>query len=285
MVIRPPSEARSLILQVTLGCSHNRCAFCGTYLDKPFRMRPLREVYREIEFARRHLSFTRRVFLADGNAMVLSYERLMDILERLNAALPELQRVGIYANAGDILSKSEHELRELARRKLGIVYLGLESGDNRVLMEVNKGATAEEMTEAVRKVQEAGIKASVIALLGLGGRKRSLEHAVATGKVLSEMSPRFISFLTLMLIPRTELYRRHQEGEFELPSPVEMLWELRVAIEHLNVKRGCIFRTNHASNYLPLAGTLPKDKGRLLAVLDEALAGGVPLRDEWMRAL
>lgn len=285
-VIRPPSEAESYILQVTYGCSHNKCTFCPTYLDKPFSVRPINEVMEDIKLAHNFMPQVHRVFLADGNAMVLSTQKLMPILDTLNSAFPELQRIGIYANAVDILHKTDSELKELHSRKLSIIYIGLESGSNKVLARVNKGATAEKMIEAVRKAQNAGFKVSVIGLLGLGGTDLWEEHAVATGKAVSAMNPLYFSLLTLMVVPGTELYRQWKNGQFILPEPLDMLKELKVVIENINVSSGCIFRTNHASNYLPLAGRLPNDKEKLLKIIEQTLAEGESsLRPEGLRGL
>jgi radical SAM superfamily enzyme YgiQ (UPF0313 family) len=286
MVIRPPSEADSYILQVTYGCSHNRCTFCGTYRDKPFRARPIQEVLEDIALAQSQVPDTRRVFLADGNALVLGTQRLITILDALASAFPLLRRVGIYANARDILGKTDAELAELQQRKLEIVYLGLESGSDEVLRRVHKGITAAEMVEAVQKLRRATIRTSVIALLGLGGKELSGEHAQQTGRVVSAMNPEYLSMLTLMLIPGTELHRQWQDGTFELPEPPQLLGELRQVIAATDGLTRCVFRTNHASNYLPLAGTLSRDKARLLAALDEAVSRGpAALRREAWRAL
>ena len=285
-VIRPPSEADSYILQVTYGCSHDQCTFCGTYPDKPFQVRPADEVRDDIELARAEMPDTRRVFLADGNALVLSTQRLVQVLEALSAAFPDLQRVGAYANARDLLDKSLEELTTLRNRGLRIVYLGLESGHDEVLRRVHKNTTAAEMIEAVRRAQAAGIRVSVIALLGLGGPELSREHAEATGRVVSAMDPRYLSLLTLMLVPGTPLHQDWCDGTFQLLEPAAMLIELRQVIVHLEGLSGCIFRTNHASNYVPLAGTLPKDKLHLLTTLDAALARGRSgLRPEAWRGL
>jgi len=286
MVIRPPSEAQSYILQVTYGCSHNRCTFCGTYVDKPFRVRPVPEVLEDIALAQSKIPDTRRVFLADGNALVLATQRLVTILDALLSAFPRLRRIGIYANARDILGKADAELAALKQRKLEIVYLGLESGSDEVLRRVHKAVTAAEMVEAVQKLKRAGIRTSVIALLGLGGKELSREHAEQTGRIVSRMDPEYCSMLTLMLVPGTELYRQWQSGNFELPEPLELLGELRQVIATTENLSRCVFRTNHASNYLPLAGTLSRDKAELLAVLDEALSRGQSvLRPEAWRAL
>ncbi len=273
-VIRPPSEARSYILQVTYGCSHNRCTFCGTYLDKPFRVRPVNEVFEDIAMAREEIPNLRRVFLADGDALVLSTQKLVAILDALNANFPDLERVGIYANARDLLRKSEQDLALLRSKGLGIVYIGLESGSDEVLLHVKKGATAMDMVQAVQRAKAAGITTSVIALLGIAGPEGSAEHARATGSIVSRMDPEYLALLTLMLVPGTELYRQWSEGAFELMDAYAMLQELRMVLQHLEGLTHCVFRTNHASNYLPLAGTLPQDKERLVSAIDGALQEG-----------
>ena len=288
-IIRPPSEADSYILQATFGCSHNRCTFCGTYPDKPFGRRPLDEVLQDIALAGRRLAHTRRVFIADGNAMVLPTTRLVTILDALGRAFPLLRRVGIYASARDILAKSDAELSLLHQKKLQIVYLGLESGSDEVLRRVDKRAAAAEMIEAVGKAKTAQMRVSVIALLGLGGVELSAEHAAETGRVVSAMDPQYLqylSMLTLMLVPGTPLYRQAQEGEFRLPPPEGLLAELRGVLQHTDGLSRCVFRTNHASNYLPLAGTLSRDTASLLAAIDEAQSRGpAALRPETWRAL
>ena len=285
-IIRPPSEAGSYLLQVTYGCSQNTCTFCPTYLDKSFGVRPEQDVLEDIEMAKEAVPHTRRVFLCDGNGLVLSQRRLKTILGALDSAFPALQRIGIYANARDILNKSSQELGELCSQKLTILYIGLESGNDEVLRRVKKGATSQEMIEAVRKAQAAGMKVSVIGLLGLGGRDLWREHAEATGRAVSQMDPRFFSLLTLMIVPGTELYDEWREGRFRLPEPLDMLREMRLVIDNLRGLSGCIFRTNHASNYLPLSGTLPRDKEKLLHTIDEALqTGDACLRPEFLRGL
>jgi radical SAM superfamily enzyme YgiQ (UPF0313 family) len=285
-VIRPPSEANSTILQVTYGCAQDTCTFCPTYLDKPFSVRPEEDVLEDIRVMGEEAPQIRRVFLADGNALVLSQQRLMRILNALNRAFPDLQRVGIYANGRDLLKKTRENLVELFESKLTMVYIGLESGSDHILRRVKKGSTTGEMVEGVRKAQEAGMRASVIGLLGLGGRDLWEEHAVETGRAVSRMDPRFFSLLTLMIVPGTELHQEWEAGKFVLPEPLEMLVEMKVILRNLEGLSGCIFRTNHASNYLPLAGTLPKDRERLIAAIDEALKRGPSgLRSEFMRGL
>jgi radical SAM superfamily enzyme YgiQ (UPF0313 family) len=285
-VVRPPSEAGSYILQVTYGCSHNECIFCGTFMDKPFQVRPQAEVMEDIKMAGVYMPDTRRVFLADGNALVLSNRRLIPILDALSAAFPNLERVGIYGHALDILRKSEQELKELLKRKLSLIYLGMESGNDEVLKRAKKGVTAQENIDAVRRAQAAGLKVSAIAILGLGGVDMWREHAVDTGRGVSAMDPAYFSLLTLMVVRGTELARMVTAGEFVVPEPMEMLREVRVTIEHIEGVSHCVFRTNHASNYLPLAGTLPQDKERLLETIDLALAQGESiLRPEYLRGL
>ena len=273
-VIRPPSEADSYILQVTYGCSHNRCTFCGTYLDKPFHPRDVSQVLEDIQLAGTVIPHTRRVFLADGDALVLSTERLSTILDALRDAFPNLERVGIYANAGNLLRKSPNDLEILQQKGLGIVYMGLESGSDEVLARIDKGATAAEMIEAIHKAKAAGMLTSVIGILGIAGPDGSAEHARLTGQVVGQMDPDYFSMLTLMLVPGTPLYQEWQAGEFQLLEAEAMLAELRQVIENLNGITHCVFRTNHASNYLPLRGVLPEDKERLLVALDTALSRG-----------
>ena len=285
-VIRPPSEANSYILQITYGCTHNRCTFCGTYLDKSFRVREPEQVLEDIALAKKMIPHTRRVFLADGDALALSSRRLINILDHLKVSFPQLERVGIYANAQNIIKKSQAELEVLYQKGLKIVYLGLESGSDEVLRRVDKGATASQMIEAVHRAKAAGVLVSIIAILGIAGPELSDHHAERTAQVVSDMDPDYFSMLSLMLVPGTELHNQWQQGEFKMLSPIEMLTELRVVIANLEGLSKCIFRTNHASNYLPLKGTLPQDNAQLLRTLDDALSTGPDaLRPEAWRGL
>jgi radical SAM superfamily enzyme YgiQ (UPF0313 family) len=284
VVIRPPSEANSFILQITYGCAHNKCTFCGTYLNESFKVRPIKDVLTDIKEAATYEPETRRVFLCDGDAMILPNNKLIVILDALKQSFPELQRVGIYANARNILTKTEDELKELAAHKLTIGYMGLESGNPEILKRVKKGATREDMIEAVRKAQKCGIKMSVIAILGIAGRELSKQHAMDTASAVSQMNPRYFSLLTLMLVPGTELCNDYEAGRFELPTPKEFLEELRLVIDGID-SPNTIFRTNHASNYAPLEGTFNKDKARILKELDTYLAGEHHLRPEFLRGL
>lgn len=283
-VYRPPSEADSYLLHVTYGCSHNECTYCAMYRTKTFRVRPEAEVLEDVALAARRLPDTRRVFLLDGDALTVPARRLLPVLAALRAAFPLLQRVGSYANAVSINAKSDEDLRALRDAGLGIAYLGLESGHPEVNRRIVKGATLEEQITAVRRAQAAGIKMSVMVLLGMGGRALSREHARATGEVLSAMDPRFVSCLCVTPVPGTPLFDEVRRGTFELPSPEETLEELAVLLEHTHVS-GAVFRSNHASNWLPLGGRLPADRERLLAAVRRAQAGDVPLTPEWMRGL
>jgi radical SAM superfamily enzyme YgiQ (UPF0313 family) len=280
-VYRPPSEAESYLLQVTYGCSHNECTYCAMYRHKTFSARPIDEVLEDVAVAAKAFPETRRVFLLDGDAMTLSTPRLVPILEALRKAFPHLQRVGSYVNAVSVTKKSDADLVRLRELGLSIGYLGLESGDPVVAERIVKGATIDEQVEAVRRAQAAGIKMSVMVLLGMGGRERSREHAEATADVLSAMDPRFVSCLCVTPVPGTPLFEEQRRGTFVLPSPEETLDELRVLVDRMRLS-GAVFRSNHASNWLPLAGRLPADRERLLAAIDAARAGEVPLvPDEW----
>jgi radical SAM superfamily enzyme YgiQ (UPF0313 family) len=271
-VIRPPSEASSLILQVTYGCSNNTCDFCSTYLDKPFAVRPPEEVDEDVttlpESVKRH---TRRVFLADGDALALSRRRLEEILALLRRELPGLERVSCYANAQNLLKKSPADLAAIHAAGLDLLYLGLESGDDATLADIHKGVTAAEQIEGCRKAKAAGFALSVTAILGLAGVARSLEHGRATGEALSAIDPEFIGLLSLMLEPGTNMTARVRDGEFEVPGPLAMLREMREIVAHTDVT-DALFRSNHASNYLPVGGRLPRDKEAMVAALDRVLA-------------
>ena len=286
-VIRPPSEASSLILQVTYGCSNNTCDFCGTYLDKPFGVRPFAEVSEDVTglpaAVKRRVS---RVFLADGDALALSPGKLHEVLTLLREECPHLERVSSYANARNLLAKTVDELRGLREAGLNLVYLGLESGDDRTLADIHKGMTVAEQIEGCRRASEAGMRLSITAILGLAGTARSAEHARATGEALSAIDPEYIGILTLMLTPGTAMDRKVAGGEVVLPDSIGMLRELRGIVAVLDVS-DCLFRSNHASNYLPVGGRLPRDKTAMLASLDRVLDApqSVQLRPESWRLL
>jgi radical SAM superfamily enzyme YgiQ (UPF0313 family) len=282
--IRPPSEAFSILLQVTLGCSHNKCTFCGTYKDKRFRIKEDRIILSDILFASRHMKRQDRVFLMDGDALIIPQRRLMWILDRIREHLPWVKRVGTYANAKSIRMKSLEELTLLRKNGLGILYLGVETGDEEVLERIRKGTRARNLIQMGRKVKEAGIKLSVTVLLGIGGKEGSLRHARATGELLSAMDPNYVGALTVMLIPGTPLHEDFMKGVFRLPTETELLLELREMISHTHLTRG-LFYSNHASNYLPVKARLPKGKQEALDLIDRAIRGEIGLKPEWMRAL
>src|SRR5688572_3151747 len=283
-VFRPPSEADSYLLHVTYGCSHNECTYCAMYRTKTFSIRKEAEILEDVRAAAEAFPDTRRVFLLDGDALTAPTKRLLPVLAALREAFPDLQRVGAYVNAISVNAKSDAELKELKAAGFGIGYLGLETGDEETSRAIVKGATIEEQVRAVRRAQAAGIKMSVMVLLGIAGRARWREHAIATGRVLSEMDPRYVSCLCVTPVPGTPLYEQQQRGEFVLPTPAETLDELRLILEHTRVS-AAVFRSNHASNWLPLGGRLPADRERLLEAVDLARAGDIPLKPEWLRGL
>jgi len=285
IVIRPPSEADSLILQVSLGCSHNRCTFCPTYKGLRFRIKDLDKIKEEIDEMAPFGPF-RKVFLADGDALILPQDKLIAILQYLKEKLPGLRRVGIYGNAKSILRKSVEELRALKALKLGIVYLGVETGDQSLLEKVRKGVSYEQMVEAGRRVKEAGITLSVTVLLGLAGVGHGQEHALATAKILADIDPDFASALTLMAVPGTPLYEDMEAGRFQLPSPFQLLEELGIMIAHSNFSN-TYFTSNHASNYLPIKARLPRDKEAVVRLIQNVVSSGDAsrLRPEFLRGL
>ena len=282
--IRPPSEAYSILLQVTVGCSHNKCTFCGTYTDKRFRIKDDNMILGDILFASKYMKRQDRVFLMDGDALIIPQKRLMWILDRIREHLPWVRRVGAYANAKSIKMKTPEQLKDLKKNGLGILYLGVETGDEELLKKIRKGASPQHLINMGRKAREAGMKLSATVLLGIAGRERSLEHAKATGELLSGMDPNYVGALTVMLLPGTPLHEEFQNGTFEVPTEKELLLELREMIAHTNLSRGLFF-SNHASNYLPIKARLPKGKQVALDQIDSALKGDIALREEWMRAL
>ncbi|MGI6452055.1 MAG: radical SAM protein [Syntrophomonadaceae bacterium] len=286
-IYRPPSEARSYILQCTIGCSHNSCTFCGMYKDKKFRVRPLEDILTDIRLAKLHYGDVNKVFLSDGDALIMDTKDLEEILDQLYGSFKSLKHVGIYANPKSILNKTKEDLKFLAKKGLTIAYLGIETGNPQLLREIKKGATYEEMVEAGRKIREAGITLSATIILGLAGRTPlAAQHAVDTARICNDINPDYIGALTLMLEPGTVLYRRWEKGEFELPGPFEILDELRIIISHLNVT-GTEFRSNHASNYLPIKGRLPEEKQKMLDLIDQIIFSkdSKYLRPDYLRAL
>ena len=284
VVYRPPSEAHSLIVQVTIGCSHNGCSFCGMYKEKKFRIRDLKDIMEDLEKAKLAYGIIKKVFLADGDALVLQTSKLKSILSKIRELFPSCERVGIYATPSDILRKSIEELRELKDFGIGIVYLGVESGSNEILKSINKGVTAEDMIMAGCKVKESGIKLSTTLISGIGGRLKSTEHAIESAKLISAINPDYLGFLTLMLESGTPLYEDEQKGIFHVLTPQQIIYEIREFLQNVKVTN-CIFRSNHASNYIALSGTLPGDKNGLLENIDLALKGQYRYKQEEHRRL
>ncbi|QTA90665.1 radical SAM protein [Desulfonema magnum] len=283
-IIRPPSEANSILLQVTVGCSRNKCTFCGTFMGERFRIKSDDIIMQDIAFAAKYCKKQRRIFLCDGDVMIVPQKRLLHILTEIKKQLPWVTRVGVYANAKSLKMKTVDELRTLKDNGIGIAYMGLETGDDVTLKNINKGATSETMIQMGKKAREAGIKLSITVLLGIAGRERSQIHARETGRVLSAIDPEYTGALSLMLIPGTPLHKDYEAGKFTLIEPDEMLQELRTMIAHTHMSRG-LFHANHASNYLPIRARLPRDKEETLKLIDQALEGSVALKPEWLRAL
>ena len=270
-VYRPPSEAGSLIIQLTIGCARNTCTFCNMYKDKKFRIRPLEEVAEDLEMARKYYSHIKvlRIFLADGDALIVKTQDLLYILDKCHEYFPEVERISVYGAPKDILGKTPEELKQLKDAGLDMVYMGLESGDDEVLKEVKKGVTSEEMIAAGIKVREAGMILSMTIISGLGGKKRWREHALNSARVISAIKPEYVGFLTLMVEPGTELYDQYNRGEVELLDPHEVLDETELFIRSVDAE-GTMFRANHASNYIALGGTLNGERDKILAQIEES---------------
>lgn len=270
-IFRPPSEAYSLILQVTIGCSYNQCTFCSSFREKQFRMRTPEELADDLDAARAMHHWVKRIYLSDADALVIPAETMLWLLNYIRQKFPECERVSTHGSARDILRRTPEELRAFRAAGLGMIYMGAESGSDEILRRVHKGATRAQMIEAVRRTEEAGILASLTFISGLGGTELWREHAVETGTAISEMCPSYVSLLTLLLEPGTPLYEDDQAGKFQPLTPEEVARETRLLLEHINVTTPCVFRSNHASNYLSLSGELPRDKAALLRQLDGAL--------------
>ncbi|MFW9913012.1 MAG: radical SAM protein [Candidatus Thorarchaeota archaeon] len=284
---RPPSEARSLILQATVGCSHNACTFCVSYKRKKYKVRGAHGISSDLNsLDQAFKNRVRRVFLADGNALSMDTDDLREVLEVLHSELPQLERVGTYGYAKDVRDKSEDDLNALRTAGLGIVYLGLETGDDELLRWSRKGVTSKENVEACLKIRNANIPLSLTIILGLGGLEQSKRHAKRTAEALNKINPEYVGALTLMIPPGTPLYEMTKQKEFEPMSPFEILDEMKTLVTRLKLSE-CIFRTNHASNYLPIGGTLNRDRDRIIQVIQSVLETGDEkrLRPSHMRGL
>ena len=281
---RPPSEAYSLIIQATLGCSQNKCTFCSMYKSKKFTIKPLEQIKKEIDFFRRYVKKAERIFLADGDALIMPMKILKEIFIYINEKFPEAERISLYGSPKSILLKTPEELLELKNLGLGLIYLGVESGSDKILSSVKKGVSREEIIAAGKKVKKVGIPLSVTAIAGLGGKENSIEHAVETASLISEINPDYFGVLTLMLEEGTELLEEYKKGNFIPLSSSEILEETKLMIKNINVKEKCIFRSNHASNYVSLKGTLPYEKENILKTINSALENN-EIKSEFLRRL
>lgn len=283
-IYRPPSEAHSLIVQATIGCSHNKCTFCSMYKDKRFRIRKTEDVLADLTEMARIYPNVRRIFLADGDALIIPAQKLLSILGHIKKNFPSCERVTVYGSPRSILLKSAEELKALHDAGLGIVYLGLESGSDEILAHIRKGETAGEIIEAGLRVKAAGIPLSVTAISGIGGKELWREHAIRTGLAFTAMKPDYIGLLTLMLEAGIPLAADVKSGAFKLLTPDEAALETLLMLEHMDCE-GSVFRSNHASNYVSLRGTLNADKDAMTRRLKDALEGRIDYKKEIYRAL
>ena len=284
-IFRPPSEAYSLLVQVTIGCTHNKCTFCSMYKDKKFRVRDLDEVIQDLKWAKEHYRRVERIFLCDGDALALSNNRLLPILEFISDNFPECERVTVYGRAKDALKKTDEEMRQLYEAGIKMVYLGAESGSEKVLKAINKGETRQELIDGVKKIEASGMKASVTFISGLAGKDGWEDHAIQTGTMISEMQPSYVGLLTLMVEPGVPMADDIQSGKLRLLSAEEVMAETLLMLQNTNVQKDCVFRSNHASNYVSLRGTLPADREKMMALLRKAMNNHDMFKDERFRAL
>lgn len=269
-VFRPPSEARSLIIQATVGCAHNKCSFCYMYKDDNFIIRPLEDIIKDLIEMSQYGSYWRRIFLADGDALVLKTSDLLEILKTIKQYYPNIERVSSYATAGDINRKSIEELKALRDAGLEMLYIGFESGDDEILRKINKGLTYKDYVSAMAKCKEVGFKTSITIIAGLGGVELMEQNAKGTAKIISETKPDYVSYLTMRIYKNTPLYLDYINGKFNMPNAEEILQEMKIFLENVD-SEGTIFRSNHASNYVLLAGTLNEDKKGLIEAIDKTL--------------
>jgi radical SAM superfamily enzyme YgiQ (UPF0313 family) len=283
-VFRPPSEAHSLILQVAIGCSHNECSFCSMYVNKKFRPAKIESLEQQLQAVAKTGYPVRRVFLADGDAMCLSPRRLNDILDLINQYLPSVERISSYCLPANLKNKSVEDLRQLREKKLTLMYVGCESGDDEVLALVEKGETYQSSLDALTKIKQAGMQSSVMILNGLGGTKYSKQHAINSAKLMNDAQPEYLSTLVVSFPMGTERFEKNFNGDFVQLNQPQLFEEMKWLLDSLELEN-TVFRSDHASNYLVLKGTLGADKARLVKQVDDALAGRVALRQEWQRGL
>lgn len=284
-IYRPPSEAYSLIVQVTYGCSHNKCTFCTMFKAKQFKVRNVGEVLDDLDWARRTYRRVERIFLADGDALCLSNRRMLPILDHIKENFPECERVTVYGRATDALKKTHEELVELREHGVTMVYLGAESGSEKVLKDINKGETAQQLIDGVRALEDAGIKTSVTFISGLAGQEGWEDHAIETGKMITKMNASYVSLLTLMLAPGAPIGEDIRSGKLTLLTPEQVLGETYLMLKHAKPEKECVFRSNHASNYVSLRGNIPTDNERMMAMLKRAMEDTGLIKDERFRML
>ncbi len=285
MIIRPPSEANSLLLQATVGCSHNKCSFCGTYRGVRFRIKSFEEIEEDIIEASAY-GRIKRVFLCDGDALIIPQKKLVPIMDSIQTRIKGVERIGLYGNAKSIMRKTPDELKQLQEMGLGIVYLGVETGNNDLLKRITKGVDYDTMVEAGRRVKNAGIELSCTVLLGIGGTEMSAQHAVDTARILTAIDPDYVGALTVMLIPGTPLHDEYVAGTFKLPDTFGFLEELGIMVANSDFTN-CFFTSNHASNYLPIRARMPERKNEIVRLIHEVIKANDRriLRPEFMRAL
>lgn len=283
-VFRPPSEAYSLIIQATIGCSHNKCTFCSMYKNKTFKIRPISDILEDFDMARKAYPHVEKIFLADGDALMMKSSDMLVILNYIKKVFPECTRVTSYGSPKSILVKTADELNALKNSGLSMIYMGLESGNDDLLRHINKGETSAEIVRAGIMVKDSGMKLSVTAISGLGGTKHWKEHAIDTGIAFSKMKPHYIGLLTLMVEPNTKLYSEYKNGDFKLLSARQVAEETLLMLENID-SDGSVFRSNHASNYVSLAGTLNRDTVHMINKLKLALGGDIAFKKEKFRGL
>ena len=261
---RPPSESNSLIIQTTLGCSHNKCSFCNMYKSKKFTIKSLEDIKNDMNYFRQKYKHVEKIFLADGDALIIKAEDLKEILAYIKKLFPECQRITLYGSPESILLKTLQELSDLKDLGLSMIYMGVESGNDEVLNDINKGVSSEDLIKAAKRVKDANILLSVTVIAGIGGAEKSESHAIKTGEIISSMIPNYLGVLTLMVEKETTLHNKIINKEFELLNDKEVLDEIKLLIENIDIKESVVFRCNHASNYISLSGNLPRDKEELL---------------------
>ena len=268
---RPPSEAFSLILQITIGCSHNKCSFCSMYKGVQFHIKPFEQIKAEIDYFRSRAKYVNRIFLADGDALIVPTEKLIEILKYIKNIFPECERISTYASPKSLELKSEDELKKIKDNGISLLYIGAESGSDEVLKNINKGVTSKELGDLILKAKKVGFKTSVTFIVGILGEKDFREHAVATGNFISRCEPDYVGVLSLMLEENTTIYQEWLKGNFKEADGIDILKEIKLIIENINVTSNIVFRSNHASNYINLKGNLPEDKKRLIQEIDISL--------------